>query len=297
MELRKAYEILEVAEGANEEAIKDARKLLAKVWHPDRHANDPELQKRAQDKLAAVNEAFEVIRKAGFPAGKAPNPEAKKPQPTPPKSEPPRSEPVKISEIEFVPHRRIRWSVLLLVLVAVGVGAYLAIVKLGGSKSTTKVEEKTADAAVDPVDAGDEAIDAAKSGKTFGLGSTHEDVLAAQGVPTRRMTVIDEEWSYGLSTVTFNKRGKVNGWWDLDDVLELKMVPSDPAAAARAKDKGSYGIGSSKDEVIAVQGTPNRITNVVGETWYFGKVSNVTFNGTGSLTGYHNVNNELRIGN
>ena len=143
MELRKAYEILEVAEGANEEAIKDARKLLAKVWHPDRHANDPELQKRAQDKLAAVNEAFEVIRKAGFPAG-APKPEAKKPAPTPPKPEPPRSEPVKISEIEFVPHRRVRWSVLLLVLVAVGVGAYLAIVKLGGSKSTTKA----ADAAV-----------------------------------------------------------------------------------------------------------------------------------------------------
>ena len=101
--------------------------------------------------------------------------------------------------------------------------------------------------------------------------------------------------SYGYSLVTFNKRGKVIEWWDRDDVLNVKLVADDPLVAAHAKAAGSYGMGASKDEVITVQGTPKRITNVGEEIWYFGTASSLTFNGTGRITGYHNVNNELSL--
>ena len=67
MELREAYRVLELAPGATEEAVRDARKTLVKVWHPDRHANDPELQKRAEIKLGEINAAFEAVRAGGVP--------------------------------------------------------------------------------------------------------------------------------------------------------------------------------------------------------------------------------------
>jgi hypothetical protein len=328
MELREAYKVLELEPGASEEAVRDARKTLVKVWHPDRHTNDPELQKRAEIKLAEINAAFEAVRAAGFPAVL---PIAKPAEP-PPKAAPAPVPPVQ-SKIEIVPRRRVRWGVIVLMLAAVGAGAYFAIAKLG-SESTPAVVAAPRDApliampadgrvepppappedaaalavaapdAAEPNDAAEIAIaplDAPstytppKTGATFGLGATHEEVLAAQGKPTARQTVATEEWSYGYSIVTFNKRGKVVGWWDRDDVLNVKLVPSDPDASARAKAAGGYGMGASKDEVIGVQGTPNRIESVVDETWYFGKASSLTFNGTGRITGYHNVNNELSL--
>jgi outer membrane protein assembly factor BamE (lipoprotein component of BamABCDE complex) len=318
MDLREAYVELELSVGANEEAVRDARKTLAKVWHPDRHANDPELQKKAEQKLADVNNAFELIRAAGFPSSiPAPKAEAKKPTPEPPKPEPPKPTPAPVvSQVEFVPQRRVRWSVLLLLVVAIGIGAYFAIVKLGGNSTPAKpvVERPTADAAViaDPwshrpdaavVEPSEDAAvvvaapDAAETPKTgtFTLGSTHEQVTAVQGKPTKTDTVVDEHWSYGYSIVTFNKRGKVSGWWDRDDVLNVKLDPSDPNVAAKAKASGGFEMGASKDEVIGVQGTPRRVDTVIDETWYYGKASSVVFNGTGKVMGYHNSNGELSL--
>src|SRR5512138_607740 len=91
MELRDAYRVLEIAVGASEDDVRDARKTLAKVWHPDRHANDPELAKKAEAKLADVNTAFETIRKAKFPSSiPEPVPVATSaPRPEPPKPDPP----------------------------------------------------------------------------------------------------------------------------------------------------------------------------------------------------------------
>src|SRR6188768_3595072 len=87
MDLREAYRVLELEPGANEDAVRDARKLLAKVWHPDRHANDPELAKKAQDKLADINTAFEAIRAAKFPAS-LPSTKAARPAPKRPATGP-----------------------------------------------------------------------------------------------------------------------------------------------------------------------------------------------------------------
>jgi hypothetical protein len=301
MDLGEAYRVLELTPGANEEAVRDARKLLAKVWHPDRYANDPALEKRAQQKLADINTAFEAIRDAKFPPGTAAKPvavaTAAKPEPAP---APP---PAAGSNIELVPRRRVRWSVILLLLVAVGIGAYFAILKLGATADSVSPDAATtvppppaADAAtpaddaaaVTPPPAADAAVPATA---TFGLGATQAEVLAVMGVADTLDHTFDQ-WRYGFSIIYF-KEGKVTGWWKRDRPLRVHLEPKDPEVAARATAAGSFGIGALPDEVIALQGTPDRIEPAFS-TWYF-RDSSVEFDGRGKVTGWHSVNNTLKI--
>jgi hypothetical protein len=48
--------------------VREARSVLAKVWHPDRHQGDAKVEARAQVKLQEINEAYSVIEVAGFPS-------------------------------------------------------------------------------------------------------------------------------------------------------------------------------------------------------------------------------------
>lgn len=57
-ELDKYYEVLGLSTGASAEELKVAYRDLAKVWHPDRFVHDPRLQAKAQEKLKAINEAY-----------------------------------------------------------------------------------------------------------------------------------------------------------------------------------------------------------------------------------------------
>ncbi|TAE58152.1 MAG: molecular chaperone DnaJ [Nostocales cyanobacterium] len=62
-ELEHYYRILELEPGATLEEVNQAYKDLVFVWHPDRLPKDNErLQKKAQEKLKAFNEAREKIR-------------------------------------------------------------------------------------------------------------------------------------------------------------------------------------------------------------------------------------------
>jgi hypothetical protein len=62
VQLDDCYRLLEVDPSATEEEVKAAYRDLTKVWHPDRFAHDPELQRKAQEKLKAINEAYDAIR-------------------------------------------------------------------------------------------------------------------------------------------------------------------------------------------------------------------------------------------
>jgi DnaJ domain len=66
-EVMKYYELLGVAAGASAQELKRAHRDLAKVWHPDRFAHDPRLQRKAQEKLKEINEAYDqlTVRKTG----------------------------------------------------------------------------------------------------------------------------------------------------------------------------------------------------------------------------------------
>lgn len=55
------YQILHIKPGASDAEIQQACRDLVKVWHPNRFAADPRLQKIAQEKLSEINRAYELL--------------------------------------------------------------------------------------------------------------------------------------------------------------------------------------------------------------------------------------------
>lgn len=62
MNIDDAYRLLDVDPHASDEVVRRAHRDLTKVWHPDRFAHDAELRRKAEEKLKAINEAWETIR-------------------------------------------------------------------------------------------------------------------------------------------------------------------------------------------------------------------------------------------
>lgn len=59
--LDKAFHILEIPSTANKEQIREAFHDLLKVWHPDRFADNPRLQSKAEQKTRDIICAYETI--------------------------------------------------------------------------------------------------------------------------------------------------------------------------------------------------------------------------------------------
>lgn len=321
MTVGEAYRVLELEPGATEAAVRDARKLLAKVWHPDRHASDPALQAVAEKKLGLINAAFETLRDAGYPP--APRPRA------PSQPPPPKFEKVAPPPIELVTRRRVRAWVIVVFALALGAGAYLAIMQLGSNDDRpVAVREPTKPGPViiphrdpllvtplqpapapdpqptppapltqpDPSARPDPRATRSHPEGTFTLGSTRDEVRAVQGAPEGVTNVIDERWDYGFgASVTFHD-GAVTGWDEMDQRLHISLQPLDPDVAAAAKQRGHWTIGSTKDEVLALQGTPHGIWTVQHDKWFYGFGSTVDFDAHGRVTGYDIFDGTLEVG-
>lgn len=61
--MKDAYEVLGVARSASDDDIKSAYKNLAKKYHPDLFAGQPDLAAVAEEKMREVNEAYDTITK------------------------------------------------------------------------------------------------------------------------------------------------------------------------------------------------------------------------------------------
>lgn len=59
--MRNYYDLLDLSSEATPEEIKDAYRMMAMVWHPDRFRENPKLQKFAEERFKEVNEAYEVL--------------------------------------------------------------------------------------------------------------------------------------------------------------------------------------------------------------------------------------------
>lgn len=102
-------------------------------------------------------------------------------------------------------------------------------------------------------------------GKYFTFGMSLGEVYAIQGVPTKTDHDI---WYYGSSKVYFAE-GKVQRWEESpDNPLRTSIKPGTEKMNAEF-----FGKGSSKKEVLAVQGAPERDAENV---WDYG-VSRVYF--------------------
>jgi len=83
LDLRRCYEILESKEGAPLAEVKTSYRLLMKVWHPDRFAQDETLRRMCEEKAKRFTEAYKTIEallKMGTAIGTS---RASAPQPKP----------------------------------------------------------------------------------------------------------------------------------------------------------------------------------------------------------------------
>jgi hypothetical protein len=92
------------------------------------------------------------------------------------------------------------------------------------------------------------------------LGSTEDEVLLVQGTPSR---VEQEKWFYGFAEVRF-KDGRLREYDNYFGTLRVRLVPS--SAVGPDRKRTFFTIGSTPDEVLALQGTP---TSVHGNLWSF----------------------------
>jgi hypothetical protein len=273
VELADAYRVLEIAAGASKDEAREARNVLAKVWHPDRHQGDPKVHDRADRKLREINEAYKLLETVGFPKAEIPQREAPpayvdsltpRPHSTPPKTETVRD--------ELPRRRRMRlWVPFVLgVLVAAGAIAFV----LHGKHDPTTITPPAP--ALTPIPT------PPPSTTGFTIGSSREDVRKIMGEPTRIDQTFGERWAYGMAEVTF-KKGVVYGWRSSAfDKLKVWLAPTDPKIAAAALARGTYGPHASRDEVLGVEGAPDGIDDTFGETWTFG-MSHLTFDQDGHI--------------
>jgi hypothetical protein len=66
--LRGAYATLELGPGASARDVRRQFKRLARRWHPDRFARDPQGQAEAAARMRQINAAYELIQSADSPA-------------------------------------------------------------------------------------------------------------------------------------------------------------------------------------------------------------------------------------
>jgi hypothetical protein len=115
----------------------------------------------------------------------------------------------------------------------------------------------------------------------FTLGSTKDEVIAVQGTPTK---IIGETWYYGYSSLDFYN-DRVKSYSNISNNLHVTLIPQTISSF-----KDYFTLGSTKDEVLAVQGTPKKI---IGDTWYYG-YSSIDFN-NGKVKGYSNISKNLKV--
>jgi preprotein translocase subunit Sec63 len=60
--ISRCIEILGLKPSASQEEVNQAYRDLVNVWHPDRFANNLRLQRKAEEKLKEINEAYEYIK-------------------------------------------------------------------------------------------------------------------------------------------------------------------------------------------------------------------------------------------
>ena len=142
------------------------------------------------------------------------------------------------------------------------------------------------------------------------MGSTKDDVRALLG-PADRIdgTLVSlgyESWEYSTpdvfiyDSITFDtETGLVIGWSNWNGTLPVSVrignrdLPASP-----------FGIGSTRDQVFAANGTPTTLDALYGtETWtllsesseYFWNTDDVTFNDDGRVVRWSNNHGELNV--
>ena len=289
-DLHESYRILEVELGAPLEDVKRAYRELVKVWHPDRFTHDPKLQIKAQEKLKAINLAYERIC-----AGGSARRESKSDKPADSRSGAQTAAPPQSPRSATMPAKETPWGrrfaqaamavVLIVVVRAIfstkdnpqprSAGNQVAYFEPRPAaqaplpspvdaqrkienhiSAITPVEKQTAKGALSQSGPAIVTEDTSAPRSFFTVASSKNEVLAVQGTPDE---FSDTVFTYPYGSKVFFQGGHVVSW---------KMSPTFPLKVklllhSVVEDRGFFTIGSTKDEVLAVQGTPDEFTDTV----------------------------------
>jgi len=277
------YGTLGLKPGASLKEVEEAYKDLANVWHPDRFAHDPRLQKKAQEKMKEINEAYQKLGSLlnSTQAQEKPAPEPVAAAPTPPSTPPKTDENFKSDDFRL-------WAWVSIAIV-IGFAVYqhskmghepqriaaapveqfrVAIdnekLKMQAASSNDekaltpeevlarkKKEAERWGASPDSKTAAIPKPAASATRSHFTVGSTKEEVIAAQGAPDSASSNL---FSYGESRVYFDD-GKVTSWDNHTPRLKARLRPS------RSTGNTTFTVGSTKDEVLSAQGTPDSFSD------------------------------------
>jgi len=329
--LAECYRILDLSPDATQEEVKRAYRELAKVWHPDRFTGDPKLQQKAQEKLKQINSAYERICKSGpherqnagstrggpSPGSRASTDanerkdsttdrgEGREEAPRQPPPPPPQPTPATATNWG----RRVLQFVIAIVILSVVRGIFTSSDRSPRQTPDYRPSYSTPSRSYSPEPPA--ARHASESSQRltlskppaedtqsleppppsgladntprgyFTVGSTKDEVLSVQGTPKR---MNDNEFTYEYSTVRF-RNGRVESWNDISSVLKARMLPSVSVEA-----KSYFTVGSTKDEVLSVQGTPKRMND--NEFTY--EYSTVRFR-DGRVESWNDISNVLKV--
>jgi hypothetical protein len=303
--IERYYKMLHLAPEASFAEVKRAYRALVKVWHPDRFSQTPHMQQQALEKMQAINRAYAKIRVASLQRSphmaSAPPLSRSTPTDMPSRGATTQKAPEASAAGRYhgpVAHSIPPWAIALttfvsLRLVVVHVLAAVALWPqplplipaadvlshslLGALPISTQpppvasAPAETPAAQVSNHGASlppDGMIQPCLPLRYFTVGSTKAEVLAVQGPPTLAEAHL---WEYGGSRVFF-RHGKVTRWevWPRSP-LKARLQPASAVAPTRAY----ITVGSTKDEVLAIQGAPSRFS---AQVWEFGP-SRLYFNG------------------
>jgi hypothetical protein len=340
----KDFQLLGLEYGAAPDRVKKAYKAFVKTWHPDRFPQGSQQQQLAEEKLKDVNAAYRRIRNnwdADIPEKKPEKARTEEPkaheQPSggarktaartssPPLAFQLRSVYDQILTLfhAVTPMTRFRknkgfcrWALVLLVLSCLAVvtksDPFLSLDNRKQTSHSRKIDippfvqsvplTPAAPEVTGPSEAPrqaqtpsfsklrekdiapPESVDVNSGRAFFTIGSSKREVLRVQGKPAR---VYGQTWVYGLSEVSF-KEGRVSRYRNFDGALRVQVLPS--PQGGNGENRTTFSLGSSKDEVSRVQGTP---TQVEGNKWSYG-FSEVFFK-DGVVNGFNNFFNSLKV--
>jgi len=277
--IERALVILGLGPDATSEDVKQAYRDLAKVWHPDRFQNDPRVRNKAEEKLKEINEAYQLLRKYDptsrqqSHSGSASSGRTQQPQDDgrTQASQHDRTSPPSESSVKEEPNPSVSGSPNNLPLVFSFFGVVLTILLLG----FLAINSNTRQPLTSP-------------------STTYDLFMPSNSRPSPGPQVgaldIPPTW---LRSGQARERGESSPRQRDSDLRANPSYPerhSQPPGASNAISEpiaisteqprrvapGSFTVGSTKDEVIAVQGTPTKFNDYV---WEYGYSSVIFENG------------------
>ena len=240
--------------GATKDEIKDAYRTLAKVWHPDRFPGDEHLRQKAEDKLKEINSAYQILSTPAeeIPRRQSARTASQSDAPSPTTTEDSGEEPYQDASTgnfraSFRTKRRRNMTQLSVAIILVAVAIWAALQhgrfllsEFGTATATVgSVGRQMASAVTDKIQT-----------ETVGR-DTATGQESKQKMQSPKQGTIDS--ANPANKTAANPRTKATA---SDRASLLVFPPEDPGVPY-------FTVGSTKDDVIRVQGVPTRITGSV----------------------------------